>query len=175
MIVQVICRDARQISCSRLTDSHRLLFLHKKKPILCDFVCSFILRQQNFKIVKLITKIRRKWSCNYSVRQISCSRLTDSHRLFFLHKKKPILCDFLCSFILRQRNVSWAAKIRRKLLTINRLTDSHRLLFLHKKKPILCDFVCSFILWQRNFKIIKLSAEIRRKWSCNLSTGYAAQ
>ena len=37
-----------QKSCSRLTDCHRLLFLHKEKPILCDFLCSFILQQQNF-------------------------------------------------------------------------------------------------------------------------------
>ena len=66
--LQLICatNSVRQISCSRLTDCHRLLFLHKEKPILCDFLCSFIQRQQSFEIVKLSAKIGRKFSCNLS-------------------------------------------------------------------------------------------------------------
>ena len=86
------------------------------------FLCSFIQRQPNFKIIKLSAKIWRKWSCKLSaglavrkvaaisnlqlicgtnsVRQMSCSRLTDCHRLLFLHKEKPILCDFSCSFFM---------------------------------------------------------------------------
>ena len=70
--LQLICgtNSVRQISCSRLTDSHRLLFLHKEKPILCNFLCSFILRQQSLEIVELSAKILREWSCNLSAQQI---------------------------------------------------------------------------------------------------------
>ena len=58
-------------------------------------------------------KLRQLICGTNSVPQISCSRLTDCHRLLFLHKKKPILCDFnalsSCSSRI-SKSLSWALR-----------------------------------------------------------------